>query len=133
MMNSAALAGALAAIAVVFGLSFRRGDWNVYRILLTGVVLSTGLSALISLTLVLAPQAQVQGMLFWLFGDLSAAHDPAPAWLVLALVLVLAQVLAPALNVLGLGEDKARALGVSVAPVQWTAFGCASLLFYRKS
>ena len=40
--NAAALGGALAAIAIVFALSFRSGDWNVHRLLLTGVVLSAG-------------------------------------------------------------------------------------------
>ena len=44
-----ALAGALAAIVLVFGMSYRSGDWNLYRLLFTGVVLSAGFSALISL------------------------------------------------------------------------------------
>src|SRR6187401_126470 len=38
LTNFASLAGALAAIAIVFGLSFRAGGWNLYRLLLTGVV-----------------------------------------------------------------------------------------------
>src|SRR5512143_3131459 len=59
VMNTAALAGALLAIVIVFGLSFRGGQWDPYRVLLTGVVLSAGLSALISLMLVMAPQGQV--------------------------------------------------------------------------
>ena len=44
LTNFASLAGALAAIAIVFGLSFRAGGWNLYRLLLTGVVLSAGCS-----------------------------------------------------------------------------------------
>ncbi|MDP2238922.1 MAG: iron ABC transporter permease [Burkholderiales bacterium] len=127
MMNSAALAGALAAIAVVFGLSFRRGDWNVYRILLTGVVLSTGLSALISLTLVLAPQAQVQGMLFWLMGDLSYAGDPSWAFLVLAGLTALGIAHSTRLDLLGLGELKAQSLGVAAVPLQLGIFLSAAL------
>ncbi len=127
MMNSAALAGALAAIAVVFGLSFRRGDWNVYRILLTGVVLSTGLSALISLTLVLAPQAQVQGMLFWLMGDLSYAGDPSWAFLVLAGLTALGIAQSTRLDLLGLGELKAQSLGVAAVPLQLGIFLSAAL------
>ena len=67
----------------VFGLSFRSGDWNLYRLLLTGVVFSAGCGALISLILLLAPQAAVKGMLFWLLGDLSGAASPGWAWVVL--------------------------------------------------
>src|SRR4051812_36621730 len=48
-MNMAAFAGAVGAIVVVFGFAYRAGDWNVYRLLLTGVVVSAGLSAMISL------------------------------------------------------------------------------------
>jgi len=127
LMNTAALAGAIAAIVIVFGLSFRRGDWNAYRVLLTGVVLSSGLSALISLTLVMAPQGQVKGMLFWLMGDLSYAGDPLVAWLILAVLTTLGITQATRLDLLGLGELKAQALGVAVTPLQLGIFFSAAL------
>ncbi len=116
--NLAALAGALAAIAIVFALSFRTGDWNLHRLLLTGVVLSAGFTALISLLLTLAPQAQIRGMLFWLMGDLSHAHSSGAAWLVLALVVSIFTVYSGSLNALSLGALKARALGVAVGGLQ---------------
>ena len=62
--------GALLAIVAVFGLGFRHGERNIYRLLLTGVVLSAGCGALVSLLLTLAQGEQVKGMLFWLMGDL---------------------------------------------------------------
>jgi iron complex transport system permease protein len=126
-MNASALAGAIGALLVVFGLTYRGGDWNVYRLLLTGVVLSAGLSALISLTLVLAPEAQVKGMLFWLMGDLSQSDSPWGAWLVLSVLTVLAFVAAARLDLLGLGELKARSLGVGVAGLQFGVFAAAAL------
>lgn len=127
LMNAAALAGACAAIVLVFTLSFRRGDWNAYRVLLTGVVLSAGLSALISLTLVMAPQGQVKGMLFWLMGDLSYAGDPLAAWLILAVLTALGITQATRLDLLGLGELKAQTLGVAVAPLRLGIFFGAAL------
>jgi len=126
-MNGAALAGALAAIVVVFGLGFRGGDWNVYRLLLTGVVLATGLSALVSLLLVMAPQAQIKGMLFWLMGDLAYAGSPAAAWAVLGAVLVFGIAQATRLDLLALGQTKASALGVDVTPLQAGVFFAAAL------
>ena len=83
MVNAAALAGAIAAIAIVFGATFRGGQWNIYRLLLSGVVLSAGFAALTSLILVIAPAAQVKGMLFWLMGDLSHADSPLASSLLL--------------------------------------------------
>jgi iron complex transport system permease protein len=125
--GAGALAGALGAVALVFGVSFRAGDWNVYRLLLAGVVLSAGLSALVSLTLVLAPQAQVKGMLFWLMGDLAYAGSPAAAWVVLAAATAAATAAAPRLDLLALGETQARALGVAVRPLQLALFFGAAL------
>ena len=125
--NLAAFGGALAAIAIVFGLSFRAGDWNLHRLLLTGVVLSAGFGALISLTLTLAPQAQLRGMLFWLMGDLSHAGGSGIAWLLLALILVVFTAWSGALNALALGAVKARALGVAVGGLQAAIyFGAAA-------
>ena len=116
--NFAAFGGALGAIAVVFVLSFRAGDWNLHRLLLTGVVLSAAFTALISLILVLAPQVQLKGMLFWLMGDLSHADSSGGAWLLLALVLLVFTLWSGSLNALVLGALKARALGVAVSGLQ---------------
>jgi iron complex transport system permease protein len=118
LTNFAAFGGALGAIAVVFILSFRAGDWNLHRLLLTGVVLSAAFTALISLILVLAPQVQLKGMLFWLMGDLSHADSSAGAWLSLALVLLVFTLWSGSLNALMLGALKARALGVGVSALQ---------------
>jgi iron complex transport system permease protein len=77
--------------------------------------------------LAVAPSSQVQGMLFWLLGDLSPADDPAAALAVLAACAALAFSQSAALDVLILGDDKARSLGVSVTRLQAIAFGCATL------
>lgn len=126
-MNASAFAGAVAAITIVFGLTYRSGDWNVYRLLLTGVVLSAGLSALISLILVLAPEAQVKGMLFWLMGDLSQTDSAWPAWVVLSVLVALGTAGAMRLDLLSLGELKARSLGVAVGGLQLAVFAGAAL------
>jgi len=110
----AGLAGALVAVFAVFGLSFRGGEWNLYRLLLTGVVFSAGCGALISLVLTLAPDAAVKGMLFWLLGDLSAASSPGWAWLILTALAFLGTLYSGALNVQSLGRNKAASLGVPV-------------------
>ncbi|HTE16534.1 MAG TPA: iron ABC transporter permease [Burkholderiales bacterium] len=127
MVNTAALAGAIAAIAVVFGVTFRNGQWNIYRLLLSGVVLSAGFAALTSLILVIAPSAQVKGMLFWLMGDLSYANNPMIAFVLLLLLTLGAVLLAARLDILGLGDTKARSLGVGVASLQLMIFFGAAL------
>lgn len=125
-VEGAAFAGALAAIGLLFGLSYRRGGWNLYRVLLTGVVLSAGLAAVISLLLLVAPQAQVKGMLYWLMGDLSHAGSPWAAWAVLALGLAVAGHVAVRLDLLALGDTKAASLGLGVPALQAVVFTCAA-------
>ncbi len=121
------LAGAVLACVLVFGLSLRAGNWNPYRLLLTGVVVAAGLNALLSLILVLAPQTAVKGMLFWLMGDLGYAGNPLPAFAVLALLFIVAMPFAPAMNVLALGRMKAQSLGVAVSGIEFLLFGVAAV------
>lgn len=127
LTNVASLAGALTAIAIVFGLSYRTGDWNLYRLLLTGVVLSAGSTALTTLILTLAPASDVKGMLFWLMGDVSRAEGLLPAWLTLILAAGVSMLFSGSLNVLSLGQMKAKTLGVAVLPLQMGIYFFASL------
>lgn len=124
--QAAGLVGALTAVLIVFGLSFRAGDWNLYRLLLTGVVFSAGCGALISLILLLAPETAVKGMLFWLLGDLSDATSPQWAWLALIALGTLSVLGSGMLNVLGLGRSKAASLGVSVPAAEVAIYIIAS-------
>jgi iron complex transport system permease protein len=126
LTNAAALAGALAAVATVFSLSFRADGWNLYRLLLTGVVLSAGFGALATLILTLAPASDLKGMLFWLMGDVSRAEEQLPAWITLIILSTISMLFSRSLNVLSLGQMKARTLGISVLPLQIGLYFCAS-------
>jgi iron complex transport system permease protein len=75
---------------------------------------------------VLAPEAQVKGMLFWLMGDLSQAESPMAACLVLLGLSAFAVVAARDLDLLALGELKARSLGVAVSRLKLAVFGAAA-------
>ena len=120
--------GALLAIIAVFGLGFRTGERNIYRLLLTGVVLSAGCGALISLLLTLAQGEQVKGMLFWLMGDLSHPQGLVFAGFVLLAVGLCATIFSGGLDVLASGLDKAAALGVAVARWQMALYFAAAVL-----
>lgn len=127
MQTGLGLAGAIGASAAVFLLSFRGGEWNPYRLLLTGVVIAAGLNAVLSLILVLAPYTTVKGMLYWLMGDLGYAGNPLPALMVLAVLLVVILPLARTLNVLALGRTKALSLGVPVAGMEMLLYFLAAV------
>ena len=123
-----AFLGALLSMLLVFGLSRLGSTWTQHRLLLTGVVIAAGWGALISLILALAPAAQVQGMLFWLIGDLSYATQPGMALAALLAGLGVSLWFARALNLLQRGENTAAALGENPARLRLAIYLIASLL-----
>jgi iron complex transport system permease protein len=127
IVNIGALLGAVAAIAFVFVLGWRGRSIGPERMLIAGVVSSAGFAAIISLFLVLAPAAQLHGMLFWLMGDLSRIVSANSVLVVLVIVTVVSVLLGRSLDVLSLGEIKAATLGLSTKPLQMAIFLLAAL------
>jgi iron complex transport system permease protein len=133
-VNAGALAGALVTIVLVFAIAHRdlahlsaAGTTDsAPRLLLTGVMLAAGWTALITLMLSLAPEARLRGMLFWLAGDLSGSEGGGMALAALAVLLALAWPLARDLNVLLRGPAAAQALGVRVVPLRRWLYVLAS-------
>ena len=128
LINLFAFAGAFAAMLLVFGLARGDGSWTQTRLLLTGVIVAAGCSAVVALILSVAPEHQLRSMLFWLMGDLSHAGSPWPALLVLVLGLAVALPLSRDLNLLARGDLIARTLGVSVRGLRAAVYVLASLL-----
>ena len=126
-VNIGALLGAVAAIAWVFALGWRGRGVGPERMLLAGVVLSAGFAAIISLFLVLAPAAQLHGMLFWLMGDLSRVISADIALVTLGIVAVISVLLGHSIDILALGETKAATLGLSAKPFQILLFLLAAV------
>lgn len=126
-VGAAALAGAAATALAVLVLSYRLAGFSMERLLLAGVAMSAGLGALLSVLLLLAPAAAIHGMLYWLMGDLSEGGDPSAIFAVLVAVLAGSLALGPRMDVLALGELKARALGVAVAPVRLAMYLAAAV------
>jgi iron complex transport system permease protein len=135
LVNAGAFAGALVTIVLVFALAQRdlsRVDTTARlesapRLLLTGVMLAALWSAVITLLLMLAPEARLRGMLFWLAGDLGGSDASGWPLAMLAALLLAAWPLARELNVLLRGAASAQALGVSVVRLRRVVYLLASL------
>jgi len=124
-VQSAAVAGALASVALVYLLA--RGGGTA-RLLLTGVVVASACGALVSVLLAVATTVQVRGMVFWLAGDLSWALTPGASLAAAVLAAVLAVIVARPLNVLASGELRARAVGLELETWRTLLFiACAVL------
>ena len=122
-LHVGSLVGAFAAIGLLFGLArpsinrlsfLNPKEGSDVRLILTGVMLSAGFGALISLLFTLSDDKSLRGIFFWLMGDLDANEVMWPVWIVLLLALVWSFRNAAALNVLAQGELNAHLLGLPV-------------------
>lgn len=125
-----AMAGGLLSIVVVYRIAVSYGRLPVHMLLLAGVILNAIFTALIMfVTSIMAPSRSF-GMMQWLLGTLTAPSYAVLLVLALYLVgggLVLFRQARP-LNLLTLGDEAARALGVEVERVKKTVFFCSALL-----
>jgi iron complex transport system permease protein len=127
LVDLAAFGGAMAATLLVFSIAHGTGSWAPARLLLTGVVLAAGFSAVTTLMLALSPDQNLRGMLFWLMGDLSFAFDPWRCFSALVFLVFASTLAARHLNVLSRGELQAAISGMPVVGFRYLVFAAASL------
>lgn len=127
-LSGSALTGAFVSVVLVFGIASRSGRWSTTHLLLTGVVVSAGWGAMINLMLSTSASTSVQGMLFWLMGDLSQSRISPAAILVLVFGVAFSLSGARTLNVLVRGDLLAASLGVEVTKTRLALFFGASTL-----
>lgn len=124
--------GSLATILVVYRLARVGGRLPTQTLLLAGVILSFFLSAVIMLLVSLYPERYVEGVMFWMMGNLTALNiDRAALYGVTGYAVTGCAVLcvfARRLNLLLLGEEAAGHLGVDVARTKRALFVLASVL-----
>lgn len=134
-VDAGAFLGAVLTVALVFAFAnrdFARRPGSKAldaspRLLLTGVILASGWSAIITAILVVAPESKLRGMLFWLMGDLGGAESYGAALVALPLLVALLLPFARELNVMLRGDDLAHAMGVRVARLRRTVLLLASV------
>ncbi|SFY00859.1 iron complex transport system permease protein [Streptomyces atratus] len=112
-----AFVGAAIAGVVVFGLaSIGRGAGNPLTLALAGQGITVFLAAMTT-AVALSDQESLNALRFWNAGSVAGAGFDVirPVTAFIAVALVLALITLPALNLLNLGDDVARGLGVNIA------------------
>jgi len=122
--------GALVAAVVVYGIASIDGRLPVHTLLLAGVVVSLFFSSAIMLASALMQAEELQGVVFYLMGNLRVVSYPTIGivlgCLLIGTVLIYGQVLA--LNLLSTGEEAAAQLGVEPEWVKRIIFVACSLV-----
>ncbi|MGB2726660.1 MAG: iron ABC transporter permease [Nitrospira sp.] len=122
--------GGLVALLVVYRMASTYDRLPIHSVLLAGVILNAIFSALIMfITSIMEPNRSF-GMMAWLMGSLTAPAYPALAalsvYLLAGLVLLFKQV--RVLNILALGEEPARSLGIDTERAKRVIFLVSALL-----
>ncbi|MCS6316716.1 MAG: iron ABC transporter permease [Nitrospira sp.] len=122
--------GGLVALLVVYRMAATYDRLPIHSVLLAGVILNAIFSALIMfITSIMEPNRSF-GMMAWLMGSLTAPAYPALAalsvYLLIGLFLLFKQV--RVLNILALGEEPARSLGIDTERAKRVIFLVSALL-----
>ena len=123
-------AGGLLALLLIYRLAQSQGRLPIHSLLLAGVILNAILTAFIMfITSIMEPNRSA-GLMAWLMGSLTAPGYPALGVFLLYALLVLAMLMhkAQSLNMLTLGEETARSLGVETEGIKKRLFALTALL-----
>lgn len=127
-----AFIGGLATVGLVYAIaSSVRGREPVLVLVLAGVVVGSLAGAMISLMKVLAdPYDQLPAITFWLLGSLASTRPEDVVSVVPAIVIGLVPLvlLRWRINVLSLGDEEARALGVEAGRIRLVVVAAATLM-----
>jgi ferric hydroxamate transport system permease protein len=128
-MSAAAALGAFVVFGLVYGLSYR-GGLSSDRLVLIGIGAQAGVTALITLVVVVVAPWDVNLALTWLSGSTygRSLAQVLPVAIVLLVVTPLAAALRRDLDVLALDEDTPRVLGVTLDRTRLLLLSAAALL-----
>ncbi len=133
IVQGASFAGAIAISMLLYW--FVRKDWqydnhgnSTSQLLLTGVILAFGCSAIVMLFLSFATDSHLRGMVFWLMGDLEGSEVNIVFVLILIAILLWMSKIARSVNLLALHFQEAFAFGVNVSIVRKSLFIGSALL-----
>lgn len=128
LIPAAAFLGALTAVLLVYGIARKIGASRM-TIVLTGVGISSLFNAVIDTVTTLDPDALL-GMAAFKTGGVAGVTVNAlfPAWIFIAVGIGAALMLSHDLDILSLGENTAKSLGMNVGVIRFVFLAIAALL-----
>lgn len=121
----------IGSLLVVKFLAGIKGRTSTLTLVLAGVIVSAFFESAISIVKLLAdPHQKLPAITYWLMGSIAATsyQDLALMAVVIVPPSIAIFLLRYQINILSLGEDKARALGCPIELVQWTIFAAVSFI-----
>ena len=121
----------LGSVVLVRALASVRGRTSILALILAGVIVSAFFESAISIVKLLAdPQQKLPAITYWLMGSLASTNydDLTLMALVIVPAILAIHLMRFQINIISLGEEKARALGAPVVAVQWIILGATAVI-----
>jgi iron complex transport system permease protein len=114
--------GSLGTLALILVMSTGKSILRKDALLLSGVMVNAFCSAIIMFLVSITQDARLHNIIFWLMGDLSAADLPQVVMLGAILIpcFIMVFVFSHAMNLLMMGKDMARTMGINIKAVTLT-------------
>jgi iron complex transport system permease protein len=111
--------GSLGTLALILVMSTGKSILRKDALLLSGVMVNAFCSAIIMFLVSITQDARLHNIIFWLMGDLSAADLPQVVILGAILIpcFIMVFVFSHAMNLLMMGKDMARTMGINIKAV----------------
>jgi iron complex transport system permease protein len=129
-LSIATFLGAILATLVIFSLSVTKGKAMVSSMLLTGIAINAFSMAFVGLLTTISTESQLRTLTFWTLGSLGGANWKGTALMFIIFCIVIFGLLKlyKSLNLLALGENEAKFLGISTESLKrkiliYTALG----------
>jgi iron complex transport system permease protein len=127
----AAFGFGMASLLMVRFLASVKGRTSTLTLVLAGVIVSAFAEAAISIVKLLAdPHQKLPAITYWLMGSIAATSYSDVMLMAVAILppAIVIYLLRFQMNILSLGEDKARALGSPIEIVQWTVYAAVACI-----
>ncbi len=114
-----AFVGSMSTLVVVLLMSAKESSMKKDTVILSGVIVNAFCSAVIMFLISLTNDDKIHNIMFWLMGDLSSADLPQAGILFLIVVpcFILIFILSHSMNLLLLGQEMAKSMGVNTKNV----------------
>jgi len=125
-----AFVGAILAIVLVYNLARQGNKVGVQSLILSGVIVSISLSAIIVYLVSMSSNEALHGMMWWLWGNLQVYDLKllVIVGIVVTLGIIAIFILAQDLNAISIGEEEAMHLGINTQTVKKLLFFITSMI-----
>lgn len=106
---------ALLAVVIAYTLARQKSEINTVRLVLSGVIIGSVFSALVSIIKYLSEDTQLREITFWMMGGLYHAgwSDISINTIVILFCFIVAWIFAWKLNLLSIGDEESKSLGIN--------------------